>query len=330
MYSEIDDWIQLDWVRASVYGTTSIAEALLISGSPCTRFSSPHLNTNSALILAQIPLSLSFGRPNTLNTLASRLTCLELHFDQDYQLSQRHGLQSLPFEPIFTHATNLEALHVGFPMPIRVKLEEVFHDIKWNKLVAFGIQGWCLSSAEIIALARRHKDKLRGLRLRNVYLKEGSHWSEVLHFLRNDMRHLEWVSLRWIGYQSYIDARQSRVDVTNIQLLDSDDDESEDEDDDDDDDSESDHGESSSSVPEPDEQTASEFYDSSDDEEAQSTAGSDIHVDFPSHLQQISTRAPRQNHRFISLEDAQEELGDNHESISNETRKRWEKWVING
>jgi hypothetical protein len=327
-YEAIEDWIRFDWVSACVYGTRSIAEALLISGSPCTRFSSPHLNSNSALILARHPPGLHNGMSSMLINLASRLTCLELHFDQDYQFSRRDRLHELPFEPIFSHAKNLEALHVGFPQfpkPIAVGLEEVFHSIKWDKLVAFGIQGWCLSSEEIIEMARRHKHKLRGLRLRNVYLKSGSRWVDVLHYLRNDMKHLEWVSLRGIGYDLG-DGQYLRADVTNHPDHDSDDEDPQEEvvDDiqpatalnhDDNDDSD----------------INSESFNSDDELDAVSDAGTDLEVGFPSHLQhgRTTVRCNCRIGRSITLEQAEVELNDKEEeTIKPETRKRWEKWVV--
>jgi hypothetical protein len=320
MYPEVDDWIQLDWVSACVYGTRSIAEALLITGSPCTRFSSPHLNSNSAMILAQNPPGLGLEMANSLDNLASRLTCLELHFDQDWQFSRIDRLHALPFGPIFSHATNLEALHVGFPEPIAIGLEDVFHSIKWDKLVAFGIQGWCLSAEEIIAIARRHKDKLRGLRLRSVYLKPGSRWSDVLHYLRNEMKQLEWVSLRRIGYQSYVDDRRGvQADVTDVIELDSDRDSSDDE---------FVHEAPAAGIEQDDNDANSDAYESSDEQETRSNAGSDIHMDFPSQLQREYKHYPSRFGRFITLEDAEDELQDDQEVVTNETRRRWEKWVV--
>ncbi len=66
-------------------------------------------------------------------------------------------------------------------------------------MIAFGVAGWDLTAEEIISLVLRHKHKLRGLRLRDVHLKEGM-WKDVLSTLRFSMPRLKWVSLRRIGY----------------------------------------------------------------------------------------------------------------------------------
>lgn len=75
----------------------------------------------------------------------------------------------------------------------------------WEKLQAFGIQAWRLDANEIIGLARRHRETLRGLRLRDVLLKDGSRWKDVLAYLRDDMKKLDWVSLRRIDYEKHFD-----------------------------------------------------------------------------------------------------------------------------
>jgi len=111
------------------------------------------------------------------------------------------------FKSIFEAAVNMEAVHVGFPShrPLSLPLETIFHGVRWRKLLAFGVQGWRLDADEIIGLARRHRDRLKGLRLRDVLLKEGSMWKTVLGFLRDEMTNLDWLSLRRIGYAKYFD-----------------------------------------------------------------------------------------------------------------------------
>jgi hypothetical protein len=76
-------------------------------------------------------------------------------------------------------------------------------------LQAFGIQAWRLDADEIIGLARRHRETLRGLRLRDVLLKDGSRWKDVLAFLRDNMAKMDWVSLRRIDYEKHFD--ESRI-----------------------------------------------------------------------------------------------------------------------
>ncbi|KAK1028887.1 hypothetical protein LTS16_020191 [Friedmanniomyces endolithicus] len=111
------------------------------------------------------------------------------------------------FRTVFSTAVNMQAVHVGFPShrPLTLRLKDVFHNVTWEKLVAFGVQGWKLDAEEIIDLALRHRERLKGLRLRDVLLKDGSAWKDVLSVLRDSMYRLEWVSLRRIGYARHFD-----------------------------------------------------------------------------------------------------------------------------
>lgn len=137
---------------------------------------------------------------------------MELHFDDGYfddgtDLEVRMFELSHLFKTVFTAAVNMEAIHVGFPShrPIGLPLETIFHHVRWSKLVAFGIQGWRLHADEIIGFAQRHRDRLRGLRLRDVIIREGSMWKTVLSFFHTEMQRLDWVSLRRIDYASHFD-----------------------------------------------------------------------------------------------------------------------------
>jgi hypothetical protein len=163
------------------------------------------------MLSPQSVLGAASNPPTTLGLLAERLTCLELHFDDPTDLDIRMRELSSLSKGIFTAAKNIEALHIGFPShrPLNLRLEEIFHNVKWDKLQAFGIQAWKLDADEIIGLARRHKGTLRGLRLRDVLLKDGSRWKDVLGFLRDSMTKLDWVSLRRIDYARHFD--ESRV-----------------------------------------------------------------------------------------------------------------------
>ncbi|KAK0330448.1 hypothetical protein LTR94_032805, partial [Friedmanniomyces endolithicus] len=98
------------------------------------------------------------------------------------------------FRTVFSTAVNMQAVHVGFPShrPLTLRLKDVFHNVTWEKLVAFGVQGWKLDAEEIIDLALRHRERLKGLRLRDVLLKDGSAWKDVLSVLRDSMYRLEW------------------------------------------------------------------------------------------------------------------------------------------
>ncbi|KAL8703208.1 MAG: hypothetical protein Q9201_003594 [Fulgogasparrea decipioides] len=192
--------VDLNWTPACVHATSTVAQALLQAGSQFSRFSGPMMNTQSALAIKD-------RIPKTVLVLASKLTCLELHFDDAEALNERMRAASNVFKAVFLAAKNLQAVHVGFPSrsPLALGLEEVFHSIQWEKLRAFGIQAWRLEANEIIQLARRHKTTLRGLRLRDVQLREGSMWKDVLVMLRAEMEQLEWVSLRRVDYSKHFD-----------------------------------------------------------------------------------------------------------------------------
>ncbi|KAG9995887.1 hypothetical protein KCU78_g17714, partial [Aureobasidium melanogenum] len=204
-HQNISHFVELKWAPACAHSARTIGNALLESRSPCSRFSSPMLSPQSALVLAENPTG-------SFSTLAERLTCLELHFDDGYfddgtDLEVRMFELSHLFKTVFSAAVNMEAIHVGFPShrPIGLPLETIFHNVRWSKLIAFGIQGWRLHSDEIIAFAQRHRDRLRGLRLRDVMLREGSMWKTILAFLHTEMRRLDWVSLRRIDYATHFD-----------------------------------------------------------------------------------------------------------------------------
>ncbi|KAL8934045.1 MAG: hypothetical protein Q9216_006097 [Gyalolechia sp. 2 TL-2023] len=192
--------VDLKWAPACTHAATTIAEALLHARSPFSRFSGPMMNSQSALAIKD-------RIPQTVTLLASRLTCLELHFDDPEALEERMRATSRLFKTVFNAAQNLQAVHVGFPSraPVDLGLEEIFHSVHWEKLRAFGIQAWRLTADEIIRLARRHRATLRGLRLRDVQLREGSMWKDVLMMLRSEMEQLDWVSLRRVDYSRHFD-----------------------------------------------------------------------------------------------------------------------------
>lgn len=192
--------VDLRWSPACYHATKTIAEALMVSQSSFNKFSGPMMSPQSMLAIQR-------NIPQTISMLASGLTCLELHFedgpDLNIQVRELSGL----FRAVFSAARNLQAVHVGFPSrtPLDLKLEDIFHNIKWDKLRALGIQACRLEAKEIIWLARRHSKTLRGLRLRDVLLKEDSMWKDVLQMLRTEMEQLDWVSLRRIDYSSHFD-----------------------------------------------------------------------------------------------------------------------------
>ncbi|MCJ1308889.1 hypothetical protein MMC25_002544 [Agyrium rufum] len=192
--------VDLKWRPACTHALVTLNEALLASRSPFTRFSGPMMNAQSVMALHR-------EIPATVVDVARSLTCLELHFDDNEDLDDNMRRLSGLFKSIFHEASGMQAIHLGFPSrrPLSIGLEEIFHNVQWERLRAFGVQAWRLHADEIIALARRHRRTLRGLRLRDVLLKEGSMWKEVLAMLRAEMDQLDWVSLRRIDYAEHFD-----------------------------------------------------------------------------------------------------------------------------
>ena len=193
-------FVDLKWAPACTHATRTLGEAANFAESPFTRFSGPMMNLQTARVMME-PI------PSIVNTLSVHLTCLELHFDDgNNNLEKIRELSGL-LKIVFSAAKNMQAVHLGFPSrhPLEVGFEEIFHNVCWEKLRAFGVQSWRLTAEEIISMARRHRHTLRGLRLRDVQLKEGSMWKEVLAMLRAEMEHLDWVSLRRVDYAKNFD-----------------------------------------------------------------------------------------------------------------------------
>jgi hypothetical protein len=211
----------------------------------------------------------------------------------------------------------MEAVHLGFPsrLPLDLALEDIFHNVHWEKLRAFGIQAWRLDSREIIDFARRHRRTLRGLRLRDVLLKEGSMWKDVLSMLRDEIDNLEWVSLRRIDYSSAFDEKwATSADVSDVHSFPNSDSE-------DDDlfdpydhnitaDDESSIGDESDGL--------SSHNDDDGPRANQIELSPDTAVSAMSYLSQWESLA--------SL--SAEELGDNGSNVEYRQRKFWEHWVI--
>lgn len=313
-------FLDLEWAPACWHGSRTIGTALLHSNVPWSRFSSPMLSPQSAEFLASHP-------PRSISTLAARLTCLTLHFDDGTDLDQKMSELSGLFRTVFMTAENMQAVHVGFPShrPLNLRLEDVFHNVKWEKLVAFGVQGWKLDGQEIIDLALRHRDRLKGLRLRDVLLKDGSMWKDVLGTLRDSMYRLDWVSLRRIGYAQHFDDLWlgAGAEVPDDPPPGESDSET----------STSEHdpivgpstihqaaatGSLSSEDP------LSDSEESSDDENGPEADG----MEFPP-LESPDTpaSAPWCNCSGRGHLDSAEDLGDDGYTVSNTKRKAWEKWV---
>ena len=319
-YDQLNQLVELKWPPACSHSTKTIGAALLASRSPCSRFSSPMLSPQSALGAVNDP-------PITLNVLAERLTCLELHFDDGTDLDNRMRELSTLSKVVFNAAKNMQAVHIGFPShrPLSLKLEEIFHHVRWEKLVAFGIQAWRLDADEIIGLAKRHRERLRGLRLRDVLLKDGSRWKDVLGFLRSDMSRLDWVSLRRIDYERHFDEQWVvGAEVPDDPPIGSDSDDESDEwnhsDDDDDDGLHHNHFGSAGSEG---------SHDDSDSDAGTEEPEQGGNMDFPPMSPDTPASAPWCNCNGRSGHtDSADALGDDGTMVTYPQRKFWEKWVV--
>lgn len=309
-----DPFVQLEWAAACEHATKTLGVALLKSTSPASRFSGPMMDAQSALALRE-------GPQPSVSFLASRITCLELHFDDPVNLDEKMRRLSNAFGAIFNAANNMQAVHIGFPArsPLSIPLEDIFHDVRWERLRAFGIQGWRLNADEIIALARRHRQTLRGLRLRDVLLKDGSKWQDILQMLRNEMERLDWVSLRRAGYAAHFDYHVAgRVEIEH-ELPPSD------SDDEDEWEAAQPHHEETSSEEEETEEENS-LDDDSDVESINTDHGpgaNDLSLDPDTPL--TATYCTCGQHGFSN---DPSDLGDNGRQVSYEQRKMWEQWVI--
>ncbi|QVM10191.1 hypothetical protein D8B26_004853 [Coccidioides posadasii str. Silveira] len=220
----LDPLVVLDWNPACIRAVQTIGTAILESGSPINRFSGPQISPQAALYLR-------FAPAEQMSILAGKITCLEIHFDAMRYVNAEMRELSDVFHTLFLAARNMEAVHLGFPsrLPLDLSLEDIFHNVYWPRLRAFGIQAWRLDSDEIINFARRHRKTLRGLRLRDVLLKEGSMWKDVLSMLHDEMEQLEWVSLRRIDYSNAFDEKwATSADISDIQSFPNSDSEEED------------------------------------------------------------------------------------------------------
>ena len=220
----LEPLVVLDWKLSCVHALQTLGTAMLESESPANRFSGPQMNAQAAHNLKKVPRTL-------VSQLASKITCLEIHFDASRHVNAEMRELSDVFRTLFTSARNMEAVHLGFPsrLPLDIRLEDIFHNVHWHRLRAFGIQAWRLDAEEIINFARRHRRTLRGLRLRDVLLKEGSMWKDVLAFLRDEMDTLDWVSLRRIDYSNSFDEKwAASADISDIQSFPNSDSDSED------------------------------------------------------------------------------------------------------
>lgn len=192
----------LAWEPACSRAVRALGVALLGSSCRSVRFSGPQLSPEAALKMLHTPSI-------TISAVGERLTCLDITFhstsaaDLTSFMTQLSGV----FRRFFSAAKNLMMINIGFPAnsPVGVSLEDIFHHLQWDNLRSLGIQGWRLTSAEIIGILRRHQSPLRELRMPYVYLRDGSRWLEILCVLHHEMEDLERVDLRDINYANHFD-----------------------------------------------------------------------------------------------------------------------------
>ena len=316
------DVIDMRWTPACIHASKTVAQALLHAHSPVDRFSGPMMNASSMMALGK-------RLPEAVSQLSAKLTCLELHFDGGPELNEQMKTTSNMFRTVFSEARNLQALHMGFPsrLPLDMKLDDIFHGIKWDKLRAFGIQAWRLNAHEIIEVARRHSRTLRGLRLRDVILRDGSMWKDVLAMLRSEMHQLVWVSLRRVDYESHFDdIWANSMEVAELALGDT----SESDDEDDRSYRNGLHENELGDIEEENEDEQGNHQSDDDDSDDESDANTDngpdandlaIPPDTPVSL-------PFCTCSRSSYPANADDLGDNGNLVTYQQRKLWEKWVI--
>ncbi|KAL4867366.1 hypothetical protein BDV12DRAFT_121909 [Aspergillus spectabilis] len=187
--------LALDWEEACVRAVTNLGISLLASNCTSVSFVGPQISPEATVRLLQTPST-------TLSALGARLTCLDVTFHSKADLTSHMELLSDVFRDFFLAAKNLTTLHLGFATgaPLKLSLDYVFHRIQWKKLSTLSIQGWRLTSQEIIALIRRHRRQLRDIRLVGVYIRDGGRWRDVLSVLHDEMDEIEHIDLRGINY----------------------------------------------------------------------------------------------------------------------------------
>lgn len=183
----------LSWVQAYEHATSSLANAFLASGNKKPF----HFSCQFVDVRTPLTPGLNLLLPDAVHKL--RFLTLQLidegHTDMTFKV-----LQLSQFCSDFMRQTrDFKGLHIGFSKVISAPLESVFQNMRWHHLRYFGIHMWSLDGDEIIKLLRRHRN-LRSVRLRQIYLKEGSRWEDVLRVIKQEFN-LKWLSLFRIGYQ---------------------------------------------------------------------------------------------------------------------------------
>ena len=199
--ASLESATSLSWEPACSRAIANLGAALLESKCESVRFLGPQISPEATLRLQRVPLA-------TLSAVAARLTSVDIDWHCTTDVTAYFTPLSSTFRHFFASAKSLIAIHLGFPakLPLDSQLDHVFSGVEWNGLRTFSIQGWRLRSDEIVDFSLRHRRQLRELRLRNVYLRGGSRWRDVLLALRNEMEQLECLDLRGIDYASHFDS----------------------------------------------------------------------------------------------------------------------------
>ncbi|KAL2827436.1 hypothetical protein BDW59DRAFT_57572 [Aspergillus cavernicola] len=197
----LEGTVGLDWEPACTRAVTNLAISLLASNCTSVRFVGPQISPEATVRLLQTPSA-------TLSALGARLACLDVTFHSKMDLTSHMKLLSQAFHDFLLAAKNLTAIHLGFATaaPLDLPLEQIFHHIQWKRLRTLSIQGWRVTSQELIALISRHSRQLRDIRLTSIFLHEGSRWRDVLSVLHDDMDEVEQIDLREINYVKHFDA----------------------------------------------------------------------------------------------------------------------------
>lgn len=142
------------------HGASTLASAVLRSGSKANKFSSRSIDLGRSFILTK-------HLNEVLIDMAGRLTSMDLQFV--YKDSNIHEqLEALLdlFSLVLRAATKIRSLHVGFGRRVSIPLESVFCNLHFRHLHHLGIHEWRLHAGELIEILHRHKHSLRTLRLR--------------------------------------------------------------------------------------------------------------------------------------------------------------------
>lgn len=208
--SSFDEWEYIDcrWIPACLHAVDTLLLAVIHGKPPVSSFSSPTLSPQSLL---QITSGMRQSGPATVNW--RQLTHLDITFDErpdrsyldtaETRLKGHISPLSAFFKLFCSYTENLSTLYLRFTpgLPVRLPLNDVFHETVWKKLRVLGIGSWMLRAEEIIDIAQRHRDTLKGLRLSEIYLMDGDRWKDVVVALKTHMKRLDWVGLQDICYE---------------------------------------------------------------------------------------------------------------------------------